>query len=252
MDDVSVTVDAARIISNLTMHCPAGSFVGLIGPNGSGKSTALRTVYRALTPSNGVVRVGGDDVIQDLTSREAARRVSVLAQETSAGFDLSVGEVVAIGRLPHQSTLGRTTASDRDVVRRALDLVGLQWHTNREFGSLSGGEKQRVLLARALTQEPRVLVLDEPTNHLDIATQLGLLDLVASLGVTVLAALHDLNLAAGYCDLIHVLKDGELVVSGTPSEVLTPALVAEVFCVQADVGRHPVTGRVHLAFSPLT
>jgi iron complex transport system ATP-binding protein len=248
---LSVALGGARIVSDLSIDCPAGRVVGLLGPNGSGKSTALKTVYRALAPTHGAVLVDGDDVRADLTPREHARRVAALAQDPGGGFDVTVLDLVASGRTPHQRTLARESAHDRLLVADALQTVGLVELAGRTVGDLSGGEKQRALLARALVQQPQVLVLDEPTNHLDIATQLGLLELIRGLGVTVLTALHDLNLAATYCDAVHVLHDGVLVASGPPGDVLTPRLVADVFGVRADVTTHPASGRPQLAFSPL-
>lgn len=248
---VGVEIDGARIVRDLTIECPPGLTVGLVGPNGSGKSTVLKTVYRALAPSSGAVFLDDLDVARDLTPRQHARQVAALAQEHDPGFDLTVLEIVATGRTPHQSSLARESARDRSTIEAVLQRVGMAPLAGRSFGGLSGGEKQRVLLARALVQEPQVLVLDEPTNHLDVATQLGLLELVRSLGVTVLAALHDLNLAATYCDRLYVLHDGEVVANGPPEEVLVPDLIASVFGVRSDRHVHPTTGRLQLLFSPL-
>ena len=251
LDGITVTVDAARLVETLTLDCPAGSVVGLVGPNGSGKSTALRTIYRAVTPTAGTLRLGERDLLGDLSARQAARHVAVLAQEPPLSVDFTVAEVVATGRTPHQDGWRPASGADRRTVAGALELVGLAQHGDRALATLSGGERQRALLARALVQEPDVLVLDEPTNHLDVQTQLALLELIRSLGITVLAALHDLNLAAAYCDLLHVLRDGTVVASGPPEHVLTADLVADVFGVAAHRGVHPATGRLHLAFSPL-
>jgi iron complex transport system ATP-binding protein len=248
---VGVQVDAARIVHDVTLDAPAGTVVGLLGPNGCGKSTVLRTVYGALVPTSGAVLLDGQDVRRELTPARAARSVAALTQEHGQSFGVPVREVVAMGRTPHQGLWSRETPRDRRIVQDALDTVGMAAHGARAFEELSGGEKQRVLLARALAQEPRVLVLDEPTNHLDISTQLDLLDLVRGLGVTVLAALHDLNLAAAHCDYVHLMRGGELVAHGPPEQVLTADRIAEVFGVRADIGEHPVTGRLHLVLSRL-
>jgi iron complex transport system ATP-binding protein len=157
---------------------------------------------------------------------------------------------VILGRAPHKGLLDRTTSDDQQLVDDALARVAMEAFAERSFASLSGGEKQRVLLARALAQGSRLLILDEPTNHLDIHFQLAILELVRGLEVTTLAALHDLNLAAAYCDRIYVLRAGQIVASGPPDEVLQPDLVRDVFDVRADRLRHPVTGRLWLAFSP--
>lgn len=247
LEGVSVTIGTAKLIDDVHLDVASGAMVAIVGPNGSGKSTLLRTIYRRAVPSAGVVRVDGDDV-RGLHPRQVARRVGVVAQETPSDFDLDVRDVVLMGRTPHKSTLERESVDDHRRVRDALERVGA-WHlADRSFTTLSGGEKQRVLLARALTQGTPVLLLDEPTNHLDIAYQLDLLALVRSLGVTVVTALHDLNLAAGFCDTVAVLDRGRLVATGPPADVITPALVGQVFGVPVSRLTHPATGGLLLAF----
>jgi iron complex transport system ATP-binding protein len=247
VEGVSVTAGAVRLVDDLRLSVDSGAFVGLVGPNGSGKSTLLRCVYRALRPSGGAVRLDGDDV-HAMDPRAVARVLAALPQESSSEFDFTVAEVVRMGRLPHH---GRTAAEDRIICAEAMDRTGVTKLAGRGFLSLSGGEKQRVLIARALAQQPRVLVLDEPTNHLDIAHQLDVLSLVRASGLTALAALHDLNLAAAHCDLLYVIQDGRIVASGVPHDVLRPALLAEVFGVRAHPVRHPETGAVQLLFDLL-
>ena len=251
MHEVGVTIDGYDLIEGVCLDAGAGEFIGLVGPNGGGKSTALKTIYRVLRPDHGAVRVGGDDVHHDLAALAVARRVASVPQDSGHSFDFTVEEFVAIGRSPHRRAWSLSGPDDGERVTRALAGVGMPGHQHRTVSTLSGGERQRVLLARALVQEPKLLVLDEPTNHLDIATQLGLLDLVASLGVTVVAALHDLNLAAAYCDRLCVLADGKVVASGPVDEVLTPELLADTFGVRAHVGTHPLTGHLHVAFAGL-
>lgn len=246
---VGVRIDRAQIVTDLTIECAPGTFVGLLGPNGSGKSTALKTIYRAVRPSAGAVLIDGTDLVRDLTPAQSARRVAALAQEQAHGFDFTVLDVVATGRTPHQGAWSPTSTADHEIISAVLHTVGMTAHAGRAFAALSGGEQQRVLLARALVQEPSILILDEPTNHLDISTQLNLLELVRSLGITVLAALHDLNLAAAFCDRLYVLRDGMVVGSGTPEQVLTADLLGAVFGVRAHCGTHPLTGRLHLAFA---
>ncbi|GAB7110396.1 ABC transporter ATP-binding protein [Streptomyces phaeofaciens JCM 4814] len=247
LDAVTVEAAGARIVDDIRLSVPDGRFVGLVGPNGSGKSTLLRCVYRALRPAAGTIRADGDD-LHALPPRAAARVLAALPQESSAEFDFTVAEVVAMGRLPHRD---RTARSDAEICARAMDSTGVAHLAGRGFLALSGGERQRVLIARALAQQPRVLVLDEPTNHLDIAHQLEILSLVRRSGTTALAALHDLNLAAAHCDLLYVIADGRIVATGTPHEVLRPALLAEVFGVHGHPVRHPVTGTVQLLFDLL-
>ncbi|MFD1544252.1 ABC transporter ATP-binding protein [Nonomuraea guangzhouensis] len=243
---VSAHIDARPIVHGVDLTAGPGEFVALVGPNGSGKSTLLRTVYRALRPSGGVVRLDGQDLWR-MRPRQAARHRAVLPQHSQVGEGFSVAEVVAAGRHSHKRLLDRETSADRAVVITALERVGMDWAADRLMTTLSGGERQRVLLARALAQEAPLLVLDEPTNHLDVGSQLLLLDLIRSLGLTLLAALHDLDQAAAYADQIVVLRDGHVAGHGPPLEVLTPAFIEEVFGVRAHVGPHPITGRPHIA-----
>ncbi|MCH0562277.1 MULTISPECIES: ABC transporter ATP-binding protein [unclassified Streptomyces] len=247
IEDVTVEVAGKRLVEDVRLAVDDGMFVGLVGPNGSGKSTLLRCVYRALRPAGGAVRLDGEDV-HAMDPRAAARQLAALPQEHSAEFDFTVAEVVAMGRLPHRR---RTAADDRSRCERAMARTGVAHLADRGFLALSGGEKQRVLIARALAQQPRVLVLDEPTNHLDIAHQLDVLSLVRDSGLTVLAALHDLNLAAAHCDRLYVVAGGRIVASGPPHDVLRPALLAGVFGVRAHPVRHPETGAVQLLFDLL-
>ncbi|WP_405719745.1 ABC transporter ATP-binding protein [Streptomyces sp. NBC_00046] len=250
IDALTVEIAGARLVADATLGAGEGQLVGLVGPNGSGKSTLLRCVYRALRPSSGTVRIGGED-LHAMSAREGARLLAALPQEAVAEFDFTVAEVVAMGRLPHQRSMGRATDEDRQACETALANVGAGHLAERGFLTLSGGEKQRVLIARALAQRPRLLVLDEPTNHLDIAQQLEVLALVRGSGLTVLTALHDLNLAALHCDLLHVIDNGRIVASGAPHDVLTPELLADVFGVRAHRVPHPETGAVQLLFDRL-
>ncbi|MGI5491048.1 ABC transporter ATP-binding protein [Microtetraspora malaysiensis] len=247
---VSVHIDARPIVNGVDLTAGPGEFVALVGPNGSGKSTLLRTVYRSLRPSGGVVRLDGQDLWR-MRPRQAARHRAVLPQHNQVADGLSVAEVVATGRYSHKRPLERDSEADRALVTTALRRVGMDWATDRLMVTLSGGERQRVLLARALVQEAPLLVLDEPTNHLDVGSQLLLLDLIRSLGLTLLAALHDLDQAAAYADQVVVLRDGQVAGHGPPLEVLTPAFIEEIFGVRAHVGLHPITGRPHIAVAPL-
>ncbi|WKK26645.1 ABC transporter ATP-binding protein [Streptomyces olivoreticuli] len=250
IEGLSVEVAGARLVEDIALRAGSGQFVGLVGPNGSGKSTLLRCVYRALRPAAGTVRLDGDD-LHALTAREGARRLAALPQESASEFDFTVGEIVAMGRLPHQGAAARASARDGEVCAAALEQVGAAHLADRAFPTLSGGEKQRVLIARALAQQPKVLVLDEPTNHLDIAQQLEVLSLVRGAGLTVLAALHDLNLAATHCDALYVIAGGRIVASGPPDAVLTAGLLAEVFGVRAHRVPHPESGATRLLFDRL-
>ncbi|MFJ9134930.1 ABC transporter ATP-binding protein [Streptomyces sp. NBC_01281] len=238
VDRLHVTLDRTPILRDVSLEARAGEIVGLVGPNGSGKSTLLRTVYRSLRPAEGVVRVGEDDV-WELSPRAAARRTAAVLQDAGGSTTgLTVGEIVALGRSPHHGLLGRDGPEDHEAVSEAIDRCGVRPFTDRDYASLSGGERQRVLLARALAQNPRLLVLDELTNHLDIRARFELLDLIRATGVTTLAVLHDLDLAARLCDHLVVLHGGAVAAAGTVLDVLTPDLLADVFGVRASTERH--------------
>ncbi|GAA3686978.1 ABC transporter ATP-binding protein [Nonomuraea antimicrobica] len=225
---VSVGVDGAAIVHEADLLVDDGEFVALVGPNGCGKSTLLRSIYRALRPSAGLITVDGDDVHR-LPARQAARRIAVVAQETPADLDFTVAEIVSMGRTPYRAD----ARTDEELCARALERVGLAGAAGRVFATLSGGEKQRVLLARALAQRTRLLLLDEPTSHLDIRHQLELLHLVRELGIATLAVLHDLNQAAAFCDRLYVMSAGRIVAGGPPGRILTPDLISEVYGVRA-------------------
>ncbi|MFF9117554.1 ABC transporter ATP-binding protein [Streptomyces massasporeus] len=249
VDGVTLTAGAHRLVEDVSLTARPGEVIGLVGPNGSGKSSLLRTVYRVLRPAAGHVRVDGTDA-WSLPVRQLARTVAAVVQESGADFDLSVREVVAMGRTPHKRLLDGDTPEDAELIDTALDAVDATDLAHRPFDRLSGGERQRVLIARALAQQPSLLVLDEPTNHLDIRHQLDVLNTLRRLPATVLVALHDLNLAAYYCDRLYVLRDGQVIASGPPLEVLTPQLLAEVYGVTSEVATHPRTGAPQVIFLP--
>lgn len=238
-----------EIIRNVEMHIATGEFVGVIGPNGSGKSTLLRTIYRVLRPCAGLITLDGENVWA-FRPHEMAQRAAVVLQETPAEFDFKVYEIVMMGRSPHKKIFDRESEEDRCSVADALRRVGLSDCADRSFHTLSGGEKQRVLVARALAQQAQLLILDEPTNHLDIRYQLEILELVKDLGVTAIAALHDLTLAALYCTHIYVLFEGRVVAFGKPEEILTSDLIYRVYGVCSEVWTHPRTGQVQVSFFP--
>ncbi|MFD2795844.1 ABC transporter ATP-binding protein [Promicromonospora vindobonensis] len=248
-DDVTVRLGGRDVVQQASLRVEPGSVVGLVGPNGSGKSSLLRTLYRAVRPREGTVRIDGRDV-QHLTGRRAARAVAVMLQDPPTDFDLSVEETVLLGRVPHHAAFGRDTSEDLDVVADAMRRAGITDLADRMVATLSGGQRQRVMLARALAQQSPVLVLDEPSNHLDISHQHELMTTVRSLGRTVLAALHDLNLAAQYCDRVVVLDAGRIVAAGPPALVLTPDLIRTTFGV--DVRVHGDADEPVFAFRRLT
>ena len=249
--DLRVDIGRRRILENVNLTVDTGEFVGVLGPNGSGKSTLLKTIYRVHRPRAGSVTLDGADV-HALRPRQVAQRLAVVAQEESPQFDFSVWEMVLIGRTPHKQLVDRDSSEDHDAVADALAHVGASHLAERSVLSLSGGEKQRVLIARALAQNADHIILDEPTNHLDVRYQLEVLEVLAQLDVTVLAALHDLNLAAAYCHRLYLLVDGSVRAAGTPEQVLTPASVRAAFGVDAVVVAHPTTGRHQLMLASPT
>jgi len=251
--DVRWSAGGHLIIGGVSVEVPEGSVTGLLGPNGAGKSSLLRLLAGVASPEGGVVLADGSDVHR-LGRRERARQLALLEQETHPSVPLTVLDVVLLGRIPHRSgwALPRAgeDALDEEIARACLSTVGLAGFEGREFSTLSGGERQRVQVARALAQQPRLLLLDEPTNHLDVAAQLSLLALVRGLGLTTVAALHDLNLAASWCDHVVVLDGGLVVAAGRPEDVLTPELIGTVYGVHAHVLAHPGSGRPLIAFDP--
>lgn len=232
--DLHAMLGGTEILHGINFTAGDRSLVGVIGPNGSGKSTLLKCIYRVLKPSEGAVFVDGQP-LSEYRVRDSAKKIAVLAQHNFYNFEFTVQDVVLMGRAPHKRALERDSAADFKIVYEAMERVGVAPLRDRLFSTLSGGEQQRVLLARALAQQTPCLILDEPTNHLDIKYQLELLDLVRSLDRTVIAAIHDLNIAAMYCDTIFVMQSGRIVAAGAPRDVLTRSLIRSVYEVDADV-----------------
>ena len=253
LDHLAWSVQGRVIVSGVDCTPPRAALTGLLGPNGAGKSTLLRLVAGVLPADSGRAVLDGVDLLA-LPRRVRARRVALVEQETVAHGALTVRDAVLLGRTPHGSRWGGTTPRDHDVARRAMQEAGVEAFADRLLGTLSGGERQRVHLARALAQEPELLLLDEPTNHLDVHAQLDTLDVVGGLigrGVTVVAALHDLNLAAAACDHLVLLDRGRVAAAGSVAEVMRPEVLEPVYGVRCLVLTHPETGRPVLTFSPL-
>nr|WP_144794974.1 ATP-binding cassette domain-containing protein [Microbacterium ginsengiterrae] len=241
------------LIDGIDCTVEAGSLTALVGPNGAGKSTLLHLIASAETPTAGGMEIDGIDT-RTMSRRARARFTALVEQQAQTELDLSVLDVVLLGRTPHLSMLGSPGPADVSIALSALRRAGAVELADRRFPQLSGGERQRVLLARALAQEPKLLLTDEPTNHLDIQAQLHTLALMRSLargGTAILAALHDLTLAARHADQVIVVDRGRVVASGRPAETLTPDLIRHVYGVRADVVPHPVDGAPLIAFSLL-
>ncbi|SFA86740.1 iron complex transport system ATP-binding protein [Acetitomaculum ruminis DSM 5522] len=226
-----------------------GEFVGLIGPNGSGKSTALKNIYRGLRPDKGSIEIDGENLLT-MSYKNSALKMAVVGQENDVPFDFMVEEIVAMGRTPHKKLFDLDDEHDKEIVHHALEHLGMESMAKKNYLHLSGGEKQRVIIARAIAQESDFYILDEPTNHLDISYQLQIFDFIKRLNVTVLSAIHDLNMAALYCDRLYVLKKGEIVLSGSPEEVLTEENIYNVYGVNSSVTKNALTGKVSISFLP--
>lgn len=244
VENVSWRAGGCLVLDDISLQLPAGSVLGLIGPNGSGKSSLLRLLAGLRRPDAGRVLLQGR-TLAELGRKPLARRVALVEQQASTELDVTVETVVALGRTPHAGWLA--SGEDAQVIETALRQTGLWTLRDRRWQSLSGGERQRVQIARALAQQPSELLLDEPSNHLDIGHQLELLRLIRQLPLTCVMALHDLNLAAMFCDVLVVLDKGRLVAHGSPAQVLTPALIAEVYGVRAEVSQLPP---VHVRYLP--
>lgn len=235
------------ILNDISFSVDRGQFVGLIGPNGAGKSSLLRCLYRVNKPAGGSVLIDGQDIWQ-ASLKENARKVAVILQENGDYFGLSVKDVVAMGLTPHKTLFSGDSAEDKQKVLSALEQVGLLDFKTEAFANLSGGEKQRVMVARAIVQQPQVLLMDEPTNHLDVHYQIEVLQLAKSLGITVLASIHDLNLAAAFCDSLLLLHQGCLVSQGAPDTVLTEHNLQTYFRTHALVDQHPLASCPRISY----
>ncbi|MEG6586680.1 ABC transporter ATP-binding protein [Dendrosporobacter sp. 1207_IL3150] len=247
--NININIGNVPIIRDISLDVKKGEFVGIIGPNGSGKSTLLRSAYRIIKPESGAILLNGKNLKQ-IKLADSAKKLGVVGQFNHLSFDFTVLEMVLMGRTPHKNLLETDKTQDFEIAMAALAKVGMDSHVKRGFSTLSGGEKQRVILARALTQQPEVLILDEPTNHLDIKFQLQLLSTVKSLGIGVLAALHDLSLAAIYCDKLYIMKDGKIMASGAPKKILTPDMVRDVYEIECDIYENPETGYLSITYHP--
>jgi iron complex transport system ATP-binding protein len=232
---VSWCADDQLILDDISFTIAKGSFTGILGPNGAGKSSLLRCLYRYVKPVSGSIKFNQQDIWQQYDAYQYAQDIAVVLQETPTHFNLTVHDVVALGLLPHKGLFTREQPRDRQKIECAIKQVGLADKTLQNFEHLSGGEKQRALIARAIVQSPSLLIMDEPTSHLDVRYQIQVIELAKSLGITVITSFHDLNLASAMCDQLLVLDKGKLVEQGTPQEVITSEMLSNVFGVCAQV-----------------
>lgn len=236
IDNLTYKIDDSLISDGINIKFEENTFTGIIGPNGSGKSTLLKQIYRVLKPTKGKIFFDGID-IEDISSKKMARQMAVLPQENQSDFDYTVREIILMGRFPYHSFFMGDHDFDVDInlMKKYLDIVGLREQENQYFKTLSGGEKQRVLLARALVQEAELLILDEVTNHLDIGYQYKVLEILKDLNMTIISAIHDLNLAMKFCDQVVIIDKGRIIVTGNPKDIITRENLKEIFKIDAQI-----------------
>ena len=247
--DIKYSIDQKLIVKGVSLGIKEGDFVGLIGPNGCGKSTLLKNIYKVYKPDSGAVYIDGRD-LSEMTSKETAREMSVMQQENNVEFDMTVYDMVMLGRFAHQNLWNNDKIREREIVESAIKEVGMEGYEDRSFLSLSGGEKQRTLVARALVQQSKLIILDEPTNHLDIGYQYQIMNILKAQNLTVFSSIHDMNIAACYCDKIIMMKAGHIVKVGTPEEVMVPDMIKGLFGVDTKITENPVTGKPNVIFLP--
>ena len=240
------------VLSDVNMDVEAGDFVGLIGPNGSGKTTLLRVISKVLKPFEGHVLLNGED-IETVSRSVLARSMAFLTQEISLNLPFTVRQMTLMGRFPYLSQYGKESDEDIAIAEDAMKMADVLHLADQYITEVSGGERQRALIAMCLAQQPDILLLDEPTNHLDIGHQLAVLDLIRKLNrqtnMTVVAVFHDLNIASEYCDKIMVLDKGQVAEFGTPKEVLTSEMILEVYRAKVVTEVNPVSQKPHIVIA---
>lgn len=246
--ELSFSVEGKKLLDDISFEIDKGKMIALVGPNGSGKSTLLKMIYRSLKPTSGTIYLN-DKKQMDYTHKEMARQLSAVSQEDiNSHFDFTVIEIVMTGRFAHKNLLDAHSEDDIEKALSALDKVDMKSFHDRNYLSLSGGEKQRVMIARAICQEATMMILDEPTNHLDIKHQLGIISYIKELGITTFLAVHDINIAANYCDGLMMLKKGQLRYYGCPDLLITTDILEEIFDVKANIVKNSVTNKQNILF----
>ncbi|MGE4322501.1 MAG: ABC transporter ATP-binding protein [Sphingobium sp.] len=246
---IMLDIGGRRLLHDVDVAIKARERVAIIGPNGSGKSTLLRCLHAWLVPVEGTILLDGRD-LSTIGARARARTIAVMTQDAEAGLGMTVRDVVVLGRIAHRGVRGddgQGNGAEVEAIMRRVRIAGL---ADRSFASLSGGERQRVMFARALAQRPCLLLLDEPTNHLDIGYQFDLMNVARDTGCSVIATLHDINLAARWADRIYLMQDGRIARSGLPGEVLDPDLIGRVYGVDVERDVDPRSGAIRLSFYP--
>jgi iron complex transport system ATP-binding protein len=251
LQQLSFSYRTQAVLQDINLEIPNQSLLALIGPNGSGKTTLLRVMSKALRAQQGTVLLDGRP-LASFNARKLARKLAVISSEQHFEFPFSVADVVAMGRFPHLNRLERMSDQDWKIVDEAMERTCVLDFRNRSISQLSSGEKQRVLIARAIAQQPSILLLDEPNAHLDINHQIAIFNLLRTLNrqhqMTVIVVLHDLSAAAAFCETMVLLHQGQIVRTGTPSEVITAELIQQTYGAEVAVFPSPVGGRPHIAF----
>ncbi|WP_313339801.1 ABC transporter ATP-binding protein [Sedimentibacter sp.] len=253
-ENLAVAYENNLVVENLDIQIPRGKITTIIGSNGCGKSTVLKAVGRILKPKGGMVYLNGED-IQRLTTKEIAQKMAILPQSPQAPAGLTVGELIAYGRFPHQRGFGKLNTEDKKIIQWALEVTKLTEHETKAVDNLSGGQRQRVWIAMALAQQTDLILLDEPTTYLDLSYQLEVLELLYKLnreqGCTIVMVLHDLNMAARFADYMIAIRCGKIISHGTPQQVMTPQVLKETFNIDAEIVKEPRTGRPACIFYDL-
>ena len=245
--DLKFVYSKKSVLDGVTFEIKQGEILGILGLNGCGKTTLLKNLNKNLEPDSGAIMLGDDD-LSELSKRSIAQQVAVVPQGNEIKFAFTVNDIVSMGRIPFLSTFSGESSEDLKIIDDAIAMTGLEEYRDRHINTMSGGERQRVIIARALAQTPKIILMDEPTLHLDINTQFEVLDLVYKLsrekGLTVVIVSHDLPMVARYCDRIIMLKDKKIFAMGKPEDILTKENIAEVFKVDGELSKDSKTGRM--------
>jgi len=243
VENISFAYRSDPVLRELSFNISAGEFIGIIGPNGAGKSTLLKLLNRVLTPDAGEIFLK-DEPLDKYQQKELAKIVGYVPQEFKTAFNFTVREIVAMGRFPYATPFSRESAADKQIMESSMNATNVLEFKDRLFSELSGGEKQRVVLASALAQEPKILLMDEPTASLDLKYQIGFFEIVKNLqrdqNMTIVSVTHDINLVVRYCEKLFVVNEGRLVSEGSPREILNKTLIRDVFDVDVEIIEHPV------------
>lgn len=234
VENLQVDIKDKKILKDISLAISKKQFVGILGANGSGKSTLLKAIYQVVKPKSGVI-LFNEQAVADLSPNQKARQMAVVGQFNATNFDYTVFEYVMMGRYPHKHAFEKMNLDDEAIVIESLSMMGMAAYVSRRVSTLSGGEKQRIVIARALAQQPKCLILDEPTNHLDIKHQLHLYQLLKELKLTTIAVIHDIAFAYNYCDKVYAIKDGLVLAHGNPTDVINARLIKEIYGVKIEI-----------------